>query len=42
MSSFSIVKISDLFLDICNIREYDIRRTRPGLYFEWIENIDGI
>jgi alkaline phosphatase D len=31
-----------LFLDFWNIPEDDIRRTRPGLYFEWIENIDGI
>ena len=29
-----------LFLDFWNIPEDDIRRTRPGLYFEWIENID--
>lgn len=31
-----------LFLDFWNISENDIRRSRPGLYFEWIENIDGI
>ena len=31
-----------LFLDFWNIPEDDIRRARPGLYFEWIENIDGI
>ena len=31
-----------LFLDFWNIPEDDIRRTRPGLYFEWIESIDGV
>ena len=31
-----------LFLDFWNVPQDDIRRTRPGLYFEWIENIDGI
>ena len=31
-----------LFLDFWNIPQDDIRRTRPGLYFEWIEDIDGI
>ena len=31
-----------LFLDFWNVPEDDIRRSRPGLYFEWIENIDGI
>ena len=31
-----------LFLDFWNISEDDVRRTRPGLYFEWIENIEGI
>jgi len=30
-----------LFLDFWNIPEDDIRRTRPGLYFEWIEDIEG-
>ena len=31
-----------LFLDFWNIPEDDIRRARPGLYFEWIKNIDGV
>ena len=31
-----------LFLDFWNVPQDDIRRTRPGLYFEWIEDIEGI
>ena len=31
-----------LFLDFWNISENDVRRSRPGLYFEWIEEIDGL
>ena len=32
----------DLFLDFWNIDENDIRRTRDGLYFEMLEDIEGI
>ncbi len=30
-----------LFLDFWNVPQDDIRRSRPGLYFEWIEDIEG-
>ena len=32
----------DLFLDFWNIDENDVRRTRDGLYFEMLEDIEGI
>ena len=30
-----------LFLDFWNVPQDDIRRSRPGLYFEWLEDIEG-
>ncbi len=30
-----------LFLDFWNVPQDDVRRSRPGLYFEWIEDIEG-
>ena len=30
-----------LFLDFWNVPQDDLRRSRPGLYFEWLENIEG-
>ena len=30
-----------LFLDFWNVPQDDVRRSRPGLYFEWLENIEG-
>lgn len=32
----------ELFLDFWNIPMDDVRRSRDGLYFEWIQTIDGI
>ena len=32
----------ELFLDFWNISMDDVRRSRDGLYFEWIQTIDGI
>ena len=29
------------FLDFWNVPQDDIRRSRPGLYFEWLEDIEG-